>query len=150
IMDAAARVIRRERTDIMRQAEKVFGGRSKAQAFIDWLGGFYQEHREFVQRAMFPAFLALAEALWGEAQEELGTELDRSALDTFLGDYMATYVTRHVQESHGQLRRVVLDAEASGEDILAALEQRFDEWTDRRPGKIAAYETVRLGNAVTR
>jgi len=150
IMDAAARVIRRERADIMREAERVFGRRSSAQAFVEWLGRFYADHRAFIQQAMFPAFLALAEALWGEAQEELGTELDRGALDTFVGDYMATYITRHIQESHGQLRRVVLDAEAAGEDIVAALSQRFDEWVERRPGKIAAYETVRLGNAVTR
>lgn len=150
IMDAAARVIRRERADIMRQAEKVFGQRSSVQAFVDWMAEFYREHASFISRAMFPAFLTLAEALWGEAQEELGTELDSGALDTFVGEYVATYITRHTQESHGQLRRVVLDAEAAGEDIVAALAQRFDEWTERRPGKIAARETVRLGNAVTR
>ena len=150
VQDAAARVIRRERADIMREAERVFGRRSSPQAFAEWLGRFYADHRAFIQQAMFPAFLALAEALWGEAQEELGTELDRGALDTFVGDYTATYITRHTQESHGQLRRVVLDAEASGEDVVAALAKRFDEWTERRPGKIAARETVRLGNAVTR
>lgn len=150
IMDAAARIIRRERADIMREAERVFRRRSNAQAFVEWMGQFYENHRTFITQAMAPAFLALAEAIWGEAQEELGVELDRGAFDTFVDDYMTTYAVRHAQESFGQLRRVVLDAEAAGDDIAAALSQRFDEWTERRPGKIAARETVRLGNAVTR
>lgn len=150
IMDAAARIIRRERADIMREAERVFRRRSNAQAFVEWMGRFYENHPSFITQTMAPAFLALADAIWGEAQEELGAGLDRGALDGFVDDYMTTYAVRHAQESFGQLRRVVLDAEAAGDDIAAALSQRFDEWVERRPGKIAARETVRLGNAVTR
>src|SRR5690606_308749 len=66
IMDAAARIIRRERADIMREAERVFRRRSNAQAFVEWMGRFYENHRAFITQAMAPAFLALAEAIWGE------------------------------------------------------------------------------------
>ena len=56
------------------------------QAFVEWLGRFYADHRAFIQQAMFPAFLALAEALWVRPRGSWDG-LNRGALDTFVDRY---------------------------------------------------------------
>lgn len=150
--DAALRVIKREKADIMREAEKELSSeraQRSVERLLDWLEVFYEGHQAFVTQTMSPSFEALAEAIQAEAAEEVGLEagLD-DAMEAFLGEYTQTYVARHIDSSLGQLRAVIEDARANDEDVLAALQQRFDEWLERRPGKIAGWETIRASSAV--
>jgi len=61
--------------------------------------------------------------------------------------YLEAFAARHSQSSEGQLRQQVTEAEDDGRK---ALEQRFDEWEERRPAKIADRETNQLSNAVSK
>jgi len=148
--DAARRVIRREEADIMRTARKMMGQRNFEQ-FLAWLEDFYQEHTAFILTVMAAPFRSLAEAIQAEAAEEIGAPVGiTAALEEFVQAYLENFAKRHNGSSLGQLRQVINDAVTVGDDPLEKLQQRFDEWNERRPVKIARRETVRASNAVAK
>jgi hypothetical protein len=72
------------------------------------------------------------------------------ALKIFLAAYAAAFAARWIGSSRGQVLSVAGDAVRLGEDPVAALSTRFGEWEEKRPGKLAAWETVQAGNAVAK
>lgn len=148
--DAAARVIRREKADVLRVAEKLLSERSSS-AFRDWLEKFYGEHPEFVERHMRSSVYSLAESIRSELAGELDIDEELTAEDEkLLGRYITALGVRHASRSRGQLLGVLNEAHDEGEDQLEAVRERLDEWEERRPGKIAREETIRVGGAVAR
>lgn len=148
--DAASRIIRREEADVMRAANKHLGKRDAA-TFDVWLREFYQDHREFVERNMLPVYQSYAEAIQAEAADEIGAEPGMTPeIEDFVRAYLGVYVIRHVASSQGQIRDVVTKAESTGEDPVPALQERFDQWKERRPEKVAKQETVRAGSAIAK
>ncbi len=146
IVEAAERILRREEHDVMQQAERLLGRRDAA-SFQAWLAEFYEGHPEFVQRAFLPVFLSLADQVAANAAEQIGREAED--LDEFVRDYTAVAANRYAQSSLGQLREVIAAAQVANRDIIEALQERFDEWRETRPGKLAVTHTVRASNAVT-
>lgn len=146
--DVALRIIKRERADILRAAEKYLGERSIEQ-LNDYLDGFYKEHPKYVTKNMSPVMEALAESIRAESGIEIGEAIQKNEeFEIFLNSYLEAFLARWIDRSHGQLRAVIREANVAGEDIRAALETRFDQWEERRPVKVAKEETVRLSNAV--
>ncbi len=149
IVEASERILRREEHDVMEQAERLLGRRDAA-SFQAWLAEFYQGHQghpEFVQRAFLPVFLSLADHVAANAAEQVRRQAED--LDEFMRDYTAVAANRYVQSSLGQLREVMAAAQVANRDIIEALQERFDEWRETRPGKLAMTHTVRASNAVT-
>ncbi len=145
--DAEARIIRREKNDILRVANKLLGQRDTG-AFLDWLEKFYREHADFIKRNMAPPVESLAEAL----RAELLTEAESSMgvdLDDITDEYLEAFVIRHIESNHGQIKEVLRQSFEDG-DQLEALEQRLNEWEEKSPGKVAANETVKLNGYLTR
>lgn len=109
---------------------------------IEWLDEFYgsEDLRRTLTRAFGPLFGEYAQAIWlaeggkGAPSPEFVTALAES------------YTSHHLASSRAQLQEVVKGAGAGG--AFAALQARFDEWTDKRPAKVAANETVRTANAI--
>ena len=67
----------------------------------------------------------------------------------FIDEYLDGYSGRHVGSSMLQLKRLIdrtEESELMSETVLG----RLDEWGDKRADKIAANETVRGNNAITR
>ena len=148
--DAAARIIRREEADIMQAARKFIGERSRDD-FIEWLETFYKKHPDYVKRQMLPAVSALAEAIQAEVAQEINIEAGMTPeLEKFVDEYVESYTRGHVGSSQGQLNYVMEQAREAGEDEIEALQTRFDEWNERRPDKIARWETVQVNGAITR
>lgn len=148
--DAEARILRREEADVMRAAKRIFGD-SDTSAFLDWLEGFYQSHPDFVQKNMLPPVASLAEAIQAELAGELDIEAGMTPeLEKFTREFVEAYTIRHIESSQGQIRQVVNQAADEGLDQVDALQERFDEWRERRPEKVAKNETIKLNGAVTR
>ena len=151
IEDAGRRIIRREQADVMRQAKSMMGSRSNSQAFREWLTEFYKKHPAFVIRQMLPVAMSLAEAIMAEVAAEVDAAAGMTReMEQFVEEYVAAYSERHVQSSERQLLQVIEQAYEDGEDEIEAMQERFDEWEERRPGKIAMDEVVRINGAVTR
>jgi len=168
IRDAMARVIRRERNDIMAFAEKTqrkraTKGRKRNEKrdtgeLSTFIAEFYGAHEEFTREAIRPAFTALAEAIGAAAMRELEREWQwDDDLETWLEDYIAAFANRHSNQSRGQLLELLDELEQQGTDVDEAvvvdgLKQRFEEWeiglgdAIPRDSKISAREATRLGN----
>ncbi len=150
-VDTGTRLVRREKADIMRVAKELLGNRSNRQAFLDWLEGFYEKHSDYVKRQMLPPVMALAEAIQAEVAGEINIDAGMTPeLEKFTREYVDAFTIRHIKSSRGQLTQVMQQAFDEGEDELEALQTRFDEWEEKRPGKIAIRETVQLNGAVFR
>ena len=107
---------------------------------IEWLDEFYgsDDLRATLTRALGPLFAAYAAEVWradggvGEPPAE------------FVAALAAAYADHHLNSSRIQLQEVLAEAA----DPIEALTSRFDEWVEKRPGKVARNETVRAANAL--
>jgi hypothetical protein len=100
---------------------------------IQWLDEFYgdPELRSTLMESFLPAFSSyVSEAVGGPVASSFITALAES------------YVDRHLGSSRAQLQEVLKDNES-----LEALQARFTEWEEKRPGKVARNELVRSANA---
>lgn len=148
IEDAIGRVLRRERADVMRQAEKLLR-RGDRDGFLLWLEGFYLEHREFYQRNTLPVFMALARQVLDDASLEInkpGAWDDE--MERFMAAYGETAAADYAHSNQGQLQQVVREAEDGAE--IEALDARFEEWQERTPEKQSHLHTIRAANALTK
>ena len=145
----AASLVKQEREALLPLAERELGKKSHAQ-FDKGVMAFYLAHRTVVHDEALPAFLAYGEAAQAVAAAEVGAEAGMTpALELFVAAYAAAFTERWVGSSQGQVLSVAGDAVRAGEDPLAALTTRLDEWQEKRPDKLADWETSQAGNAVT-
>jgi hypothetical protein len=108
---------------------------------IEWLDEFYgDELRGSLLASLGPLFARYAADIW---RAEGGTGVPDKA---FVSALAAGYVDHHLNSSRIQLQMLV--KESPPDKTLAALRVRLTEWTDKRPEKVAANETVRTANAI--
>lgn len=109
---------------------------------IQWLDEFYgsDDLRSSLLQALGPLFAAYALDVW---RSDGGVGDPPQAFVTALA---ASYTDHHLDSSRAQLQEVLKDA---GPDALTALRERFTEWAEKRPAKVAANETVRTANAIS-
>lgn len=140
--ETEARILRRETHDVLQAARRLLARRDLP-AFLDWLAQFYQNHKAYMTRAWSPAFGSLAAETVNAVREELG-QANAQLPEAFLPRYTESHVELHAEAACGQLQHVA----ESSEDQIAAIEERLLEWSERRPDKIARWETVQITNAV--
>lgn len=150
--DAAARIVKREEADVMRKARELLGERSNQQAFLSWLKEFYEtKHYDYIRKQMQPPLMSLAEAIKAELGIEINSNTEMTPeLEKFVSDYLANYIKNHIKSSLEQLTFVANKSFEENVELLEALQERFDEWNERRPDKIATRETVQLHGAIAR
>jgi len=109
---------------------------------IEWLDKFYasDDLRRTLEAAFGPAFASYAAEIWLASGGTGDPPLE------FVQALASSYVTHHLDSSRIQLTEVV-QAAAPGA-VLDALSERFGEWAEKRPDKVAANETVRAANAI--
>jgi len=149
IDEAAGRVVRREVADVRRAVSKYLGKRDAFQ-LATWLKQFYAEHREFWVRQMLPVLLSYADAVGSSVADELGGD-PKTAEDirAFLDAYAAALSRREAGSSQMQLQDLLDNALQAGEDPEPILNQRLDEWDEKRAGKVTTRETVAMMGACT-
>jgi len=156
---ASARVVNREKADIMRKAEKIFssenkktrGNPSELLSFEEFLDEFYGAHPEYMRKQIMPSINSIAEAINAEAALEIkAKEGLTDELIQFINEYHDAYVARYIGSSKGQLKKVARTAIENDEDVIDALDTRLEEWKERRPAKEALNETVKLSNAIAK
>ena len=118
--DATTRIIKRERADVMRQIKK-YSKRENIGEFEKWLNEFYEEHRGFVVKNIFPVITSLYEAS--------GCEIPVANAED--------YAFRHIEDSKKEILRLIKSGES---DIEKELTSMFDAWETKRTVDIAAEE----------
>jgi HK97 family phage portal protein len=148
--DAAGRVLRREKQDILEAARKAFGnGQRDLQSFHTWLDQFYTSHKTFVSRNFSAPMESYSQMVSAAASDEIGYEPPSYRLDAFQSAYLDAYVQRHVAINQANVRELVTEALAK-DDPLAALETSLADWQERRTEEIAQKEANRQNNAVSK
>ena len=148
-VDSAIRIIRREKADIMRQAKKLL--ERDEQSFAVWLEEFYREAPDWMIRMILPVLLTYAEAVQAQAAAEVGAEAAMTPeLQEWMRGYAEVWAKNHSAASLGQLKALTRQALEENQDAYELIEERLDEWEERRPQKVAKKETVEAGNAVAK
>lgn len=146
--DTAARILRRERNDVLRGARKQL---RSIGTFYAWLDSFYQEHGDFIYRQMLPVAQAYGEMVASEAQHEVSLQAGwGDELERFVRAYLASYAARHAGISKDRIKTVIARAQSEGGDLEEALTEEMDGWLDVRANRIADDETVRYNNALAK
>jgi HK97 family phage portal protein len=154
IAEVAAKLVRQEQKDVMGAATKAWkdAGSDEFDSFIAayyGTGSNFGSQGRYVRKQIAPVLLGYGSDVQDLAAAEVGGTADKAALAIFIAAYLDSLVGRWVGSSRGQLEEVAKEAIAAGTDPIAALQARFDEWTAKRPEKLADWETKQTGNAVT-
>lgn len=147
--DVAARVMRREKQDVLAAANKFMGNRDYG-SFSLWLDDFYSEHKSFVKKNFAPVMQAYAESVAAAAGEEVDFEDYSDAVNRFVNAYIAAFADRMTGISSGKIRKIVKDALEAGTEPVSVLEKELEDWEEDRAGEIAQREVTREGNAVAK
>lgn len=146
--DMGVRIVRREKADIIKAGLKILAERSY-ERFDRWLEDFYKEAPAWITRIISPLAHSYAESVHVLAADEINALPGMTReLEEHIERYTRTFTAGYISSSLGQLRHVVRQAIEDNIDIEEAVTKRLDEWEERRPGKIAMVETVRLGNGI--
>lgn len=146
--NAADRIVGPETKDVRRAARKFLSERS-AEDFEQWLRDFYDRHPETVAKRFAPALNSMAEALVPISADEIGEELELDdALQDIVDSYLSRIANAYSSNSRGQLLSVMEEAIEKNEDPLKAIEQRLDEWDDKRAKKTADWRSVEAGGMI--
>lgn len=149
---AGKRIVTEETAQVLKAARKFFPKGKSLKAEGDWLGwldSFYKGFTDFIKRQITPAVQSLAETIQPIAMDEVNAQ---QPVDTsqFVAEYSEAFARRYADSSVGQLKAVTKDAALNNTDLLADIEDRLDEWEERRPGKIGMNETVQLASAIAK
>jgi hypothetical protein len=136
--EATRKILKRERTAIMRIAKKTLQERALTD-FNRELDGFYDKNRDVIRSAFAGVYQSYAAEIFpiareevngkGEPDEEFSRNIDQFADNTS---------TRYINSSRGQIKAIARDSEKPVEDI----EQRLNEWDEKRPEKVSSREVV--------
>ena len=150
IEKTAQEIVNREAISVKKAAKKHLEGLEErgVSGFGTWMEGFYKEHETYISNKLNPVLRSYQEMISQQAGTILGSEMGAGNLEKFFDETVENYVRRHVRSSSGQLSKIM--REVPKEDMLSAVNTRMDEWYEKRAGKIAADESVRLANASAR
>jgi HK97 family phage portal protein len=144
ILDAAEKIVRLEVNDIRRAIDRYLGKRNR-EGFDKWLDGFYKKFPEKVSRHMRPILDSYGNAVIDAARRQVdGPEPDEEAAREFVDGYLKRFTDEHIRSSRGQLKAVMDKRDMS---IDEELNERLDEWEEKRPGKIADREHIEASDA---
>jgi tetrahydromethanopterin S-methyltransferase subunit G len=143
--DAFDRIVRRERNDLKRLITKNLRDKETMKEALEKFYATDGEFRAYILQVLRPVNQGLAEQIAQAAGDEIGDHITTEELQRFAENYLQSRADNHLGASKNQLMLLLEEEEA-----LEELEQRLDEWDERRADKVAANEAHRAGNAVAR
>ena len=141
--NAAERIVKRETNDLKKAASKHLTTRS-GDGFEKYLDKYYDKHAKYIDKTLKPVLSVYAKEIIEAASSEVGGKrVPKSERDKWINNYLDTFIKRHNGSSKGQLLKILKE---NPEELLEAINQRLDEWEDKRPDKITDRETVQSEN----
>ncbi|MHB9127269.1 MAG: phage portal protein [Candidatus Humimicrobiaceae bacterium] len=142
-------IVKRERADILDAAKRIFAERS-FKNFEDFIEQFYRDKEEYIGKQFKPAMLSLSDQIAEAATQEINSNRDHSRdIDKFMNEYAIAFEKRYTGSSKGQILQITQKALDEEQDPIPILTQRFDEWEEKRPGKVADNETIKIAGAIS-
>ena len=148
--DAAERVVKREKKQVLDKAKKTLTERSQPE-FMAWLEEYYREAPEWMKRMLMPSLLTYADAMQRLAADEINAESGMTPeLEKWMDGYGDIWARNYTSSSLGQIKDVITRANEEGLDPLESVETRLDEWETRRPGKVADNEVIEAAGVISK
>ena len=141
IKNAVQTIVNKETKAVKAQITKR-NKRAENQSFADWIDSFYDDFDQYVKRQAGPVLRSYMESVRDVTITEIDKDVDNAEIDDFINKYIDTYAQRYILSSKGQL--AAIDRDETDEEI----NQRADEWHEKRAGKDANNETTRSSNAI--
>lgn len=136
--EATRKILKRERTAIMRIAKKTLQERA-LKDFGNQIDEFYEKNRDVIRAAFAGVYQSYAADIYPIALEEVnGKGEPDEEFRRYVDQYSDNTSTRYINSSRGQIKGIARDSEQPIEDI----EQRLNDWEEKRPEKIASREVV--------
>lgn len=149
-VEATGRLVRREIADV-RSALEHHLTRRDAQSFIAWARDYYRDFGPIAARTLGPVMAMFADVILEDAAAEIGSDDPQGTeLQAFVAEIARAFGEHYAGQSLGQIQQQLRLAEEEGADPSEVIEERLQEWSEKRADKVADIEPVRLGNAVTR
>lgn len=147
-LDMARRIVNREVAEVRRAADRHLNRRDVV-SFSNWLREFYADFGATATRLALPLMQTYAEAILEDAAAEIGSDDPMLAeLADTIREYAQSFGTNYADRSQGQLEQQLELADENGEEPYERVRQRLDEWAEKRPGKVASTEIIRLAGAM--
>lgn len=143
ILNAVQAIVNKETKAVKAQIIKR-NKRADSQNFIDWIDDFYNDFDSYIKRQAGPVLRSYMESIRDASITEIGKDIDIAEIDDFINKYIDTYAQRYILSSKGQLTFLYEEEYDAEENI----NQRADEWHEKRAGKDANNESTRASNAV--
>lgn len=126
---AIAKILRKERATVIKDAKTILGQRSKGN-LEDRLKQLYAgELRDFIQANITTPVEVLFGQIRDAMQEELGTGFDEGELRKIVKEYIRIFTRDYANNSlYTLLDR--MDAAASEAEIADGLDEQFDDWEE--------------------
>lgn len=121
--------------------------------FLQFLDGFYnnEEFGKTVKAGVEGVISDYAGQISNAAVEEIGAELDQDQLSSTVTSYIENLVIRHLSSSKNQLRQIARDGSSDEErNSFDDVNQRLDEWSEKRAGKFRDNEPIRAEGAFSK
>ncbi|MDD5486687.1 MAG: phage portal protein [Dehalococcoidales bacterium] len=145
--DAARRYVKRDSEALIKAVKRaVESGADTSVALNRWIEEFYPAQEEYIIKTMLPQVTVLATVIAAEASDEVGAEA--ASIDTFAQSYTENLAKREAGSSIGQVRALIKEQPEEG--LQEALTTRAAEWEEKRPGKVAMNEVVRVATGAAR
>lgn len=145
IENAAEAVVKREVNKVRDLLNKEM---KNEQTFRDKIVAYYNDKfpEEYRDR-MAGVINTMADAISKEAASEI--DLDNVDIDKFKKNYLETISEQHAGYSRGQLLALMNQAD-NIDEAIELVDERLDDWQDKKASKIAKEQAVRVENAVAR
>ncbi len=147
IKKSAEKIVDRETNKIQDLVNKELKSRN-TQNFKDAIVEFYEDFPEEIQGEIKPVLQTMADAVAEEAGKEI--DFDDYDISEFFEDYMTAMAGGYAGYSRGQMLALVKQAAKENKDPAELVEERIEEWEEKRPDKVATEQSVKLEGAVTR
>ena len=148
IKKSADKIVEKEITQIRSILNKELKANDRdEQDFRDKIVGFYDEFPKEVQDEIKPVLRSLAGAIAEEAADEIN--LDDYSIDDFFEEYLTTMAGTYAGYSRGQLL-ALMDEAKNKEQAKELVDERLDEWEEKRAEQVADRQAVKTEGAITR
>lgn len=149
--ETLARIMRRERNDILGQARKQLRSTRTQSEFLNWLEDFYREHEDFVFNQMNPLAASFGETIRDAIEDEIG-QLGEVEFDRFLRSFVGSFARRYSRKQLSDLLQFIERTlgEETSDKLEAAIEAELERWVEERPSDYAQNEANRANNAIAK
>lgn len=144
------RVVKFERSNILKVASSIFGKKSfKLASFTDYLEEFYKDNYDEINKRTRPVIDTYGKAIADSESFMMNSVVDNIGLDKLMSEYGQDFNKRYIASSKSKINEIAQNAITNNLDPYKEIENNFNEMEQTRPQRVASEETIKIVEAVS-